>query len=126
MQREERFEHATPKNIPIERIRDDIGPYLQAGWKKLAEHPIVGETRMVGLMGAIEIVSNEDTLERFDEKQGAGTVCRDFLINNGLVMRAVGDTIVAAPPFTLSHDEADEMIEKAWKCLDLTQEAIGG
>jgi putrescine aminotransferase len=110
----------------IERIRDDIGPYLQQGWRQLAEHPIVGETRMVGLMGAIEIVSNKETLERFDEKQGAGTICRDFLVNNGLVMRAVGDTIVAAPPFILSHDEADEMIEKAWKCLDLTQEAIGG
>jgi putrescine aminotransferase len=108
----------------IERIKNDIGPYLQQGWKKLAEHPIVGETRMIGLMGAIEIVRNKDTLERFDEKQGAGTICRDFLINNGLVMRAVGDTIVAAPPFVLSHEEADEMIEKAWQCLDLTQAAL--
>lgn len=108
----------------VERIKDDIGPYLQAGWKKLAQHPIVGETRMIGLMGAIEIVKNKKSLQRYEEKQGVGTICRDHLINNGLVLRAVGDTIVAAPPFSLSHDEADEMLEKIWKCLDLTQATL--
>ena len=108
----------------VERIKDDIGPYLQAGWKKLAQHPIVGETRMIGLMGAIEIVKNKKSLQRYEEKQGVGTICRDHLINNGLVLRAVGDTIVAAPPFSLSHDEADEMLEKTWKCLDLTQATL--
>ena len=110
----------------VERVKNDIGPYLQTGWKKLAEHPIVGETRMVGLMGAIEIVRNKETLERYEEKQGIGTICRDFLVNNGLVLRAVGDTIVAAPPFVLSHEEADAMIATTWKCLDLTQEAANG
>jgi putrescine aminotransferase len=108
----------------IERVKSDIGPYLQAGWKKLAEHPIVGEARMVGLMGALEIVADKTSLERFEEKQGVGTICRDFLVDNGLVMRAVGDTIVTAPPFVLSHEEADELVEIAWKCLDLTQQAI--
>jgi putrescine aminotransferase len=110
----------------VDRIKNDIGPYLQKGWRKLGEHPLVGETRMVGLIGALELVKAREPIERFEEKQGVGTICRDFLVNNGLVMRAVGDTIVAAPPFVLSHEEADEMIEKAWKCLDLTHEAING
>ena len=109
----------------VERVRDDIGPYLQEGWQKLGEHPLVGETRMVGLMGALELVRSKETLERFPEKQGVGTICRDILVNNGLVMRAVGDTIVAAPPLVLTHAEADEMLEKAWRCLDLTLEATG-
>lgn len=108
----------------IERVRDDIGPYLQERWAKLDDHPLVGETRMVGLMGALELVKDKTTLEKFDEDDGAGTICRDFLVNNGLVMRAVGDTIVVAPPLVLSHEEADELIEKAWKCLDLTQAAL--
>ena len=108
----------------VERTREDIGPYLQEKWAKLAEHPLVGETRMVGLMGALELVRDKGSLERFDEDAGAGTICRDLLVNNGLVMRAVGDTIVTAPPLTLSHAEADEMIEKTWKCLDLTADAI--
>ena len=108
----------------VTRVRDDIGPYLQEKWATLAEHPIVGETRMVGLMGALELVRDSESLERFDEDDGVGTICRDILVNNGLVMRAVGDTIVTAPPLTLSHAEADELVEKAWKCLDLTQKAI--
>ena len=108
----------------VERTREDIGPYLQEKWAKLGEHPLVGEARMIGLMGAFELVKNKETLERFDEDDGVGTICRDFLVNNGLVMRAVGDTIVTAPPLTLSHEEADEMIEKAWKCLDLTASAV--
>ncbi len=108
----------------IERVRDDIGPYLQEQWAKLGEHPLVGETRMVGLMGALELVANKETLEKFDEDKGVGTICRDFLVNNGLVMRAVGDTIVVAPPLILTHEQADELVEKAWKCLDLTQAAL--
>jgi len=109
----------------VERVRTDIGPYLAHSWHKLAEHPLVGETRMVGLIGALELVRSREPLERFDQKLGIGTICRDILVDNGLVMRAVGDTIVCAPPLTLSHDEADEMIDKAWKCLDLTRDAIG-
>jgi len=108
----------------VERVKSDIGPYLQKRWKELAAHPLVGETRMVGLMGALELVMSKDPVERFPEKQGAGTICRDILVDNGLVMRAVGDTIICAPPFTLSHDEADELIDKAFRCLDLTQEAL--
>ena len=110
----------------VERVRDDIGPYLQKGWHKLGDHPLVGETRMIGLIGALELVRNKDTLERFPEKRGAGTVCRDILVDNGLVMRAVGDTIVVAPPFVLTYEEADELLEKAWRCLDLTQAALSG
>lgn len=116
--------HILRREKLIERVRNDIGPYLQERWHKLAEHTLVGETRMVGLMGALELVSNKNTLERFAEDRGVGTICRDFLVNNGLVMRAVGDTIVVAPPFILTHQQADELIDKAWKCLDLTEAAL--
>jgi len=116
--------HIIQREKLVERTRDDIGPYLQEKWATLAEHPLVGETRMVGLMGALELVRNRESLECFDEDDGVGTVCRDFLVDNGLVMRAVGDTIVTAPPLTLTHAQADELVEKAWKCLDFTQEAV--
>jgi len=108
----------------VERVRDDIGPYLRERWLALGDHELVGEARMEGLLGALELVRDKKTLERFDEDVGAGTVCRDILVNNGLVMRAVGDTIVVAPPLVLSHAEADELIDKARRCLDLTQKAL--
>jgi putrescine aminotransferase len=108
----------------VERIRDDIGPYLQKQWAGLIDHPLVGDTRMVGLMGAFELVRNKDPMERFDEKLGVGPMCRDNLIRSGLCLRAVGNTIICAPPFVLSHSEADELIEMTWKALDLTQKAL--
>jgi putrescine aminotransferase len=109
----------------VDYVRDDIGPYLQEKWHTLSEHPLVGETRMVGLMGALELVKNKSPLELFDKDDGVGTKCRDLSVNNGLVMRAVGETMVVAPPLILTHDQADELVEKAWKCLDLTAQAAG-
>jgi putrescine aminotransferase len=108
----------------VDRIRTDIGPYLQDKWRALGEHALVGDTRMVGLMGAFEIVKNKDPLERFAEQQGAGTVFRDLLTEEGVCMRAVGNTIICAPPFVLSHAEADEMIDKTWVALDLARKAL--
>ena len=108
----------------VARVRDDIGPYFQQRWATLGEHPLVGETRMVGMMGALEIVRDRSSLERFDEDDGVGMICRNFLVENGLVMRAIGDTIVTAPPLTMTSEQVDELIEKAWKCLDLTQKAV--
>jgi putrescine aminotransferase len=108
----------------VERIKEDIGPYLQAKWASLVNHPLVGEARMVGLMGAFEIVKNKDPMERFDEKRGAGTVFRDAAIANGVCLRASGDTIICAPPFILSHDEADELIDKATIALDQTHKEL--
>jgi putrescine aminotransferase len=112
--------HIMQREKLVDSVRDDIGPYLQEKWHTLSDHPIVGETRMVGLMGALELVMDKSTLERFDKEIGIGTICRDLLVNNGLVMRTVGDTIVVAPPLILTHAQADELVEIAWKCLDLT------
>ena len=105
----------------VSRTKNEIGPYLQNKWKSLEDHPIVGETRMVGLMGAMELVPQKNSPQRFDDKSTAGMTFRNFAVNNGLVMRAVGDTIVTAPPLVISEEEVDEMIEKAWMCLDHTQ-----
>ena len=110
----------------VERIKDDIGPYLQRKWNSLLDHPLVGDTRMVGLMGALELVKNKHPLERFDSELGVGSMCRDHLMSNGVCLRAVGDTIICAPPFVLSHSEADEIVETVWKALDLTQMQLSG
>ena len=48
----------------------------------------------------------------------------DLFVENGLVLRAVGDTMVCAPPLVLSKEEADELVDKAWTCLDLTAKAL--
>lgn len=110
----------------VARVADDIGPYLQERWKTLAEHPLVGEARMTGLMGAFEIVDDKAALTRFDEQYEAGVKVRDILIDMGVILRAVGDTIICAPPFTLSHDEADTIVDTAHKALDVAHERLKG
>jgi len=109
----------------VERVREHTAPYFNQRWGSLAEHPIVGEARSLGLMGAIEIVGNPDSRERFDKDLGAGARCRDFCVNNGVVMRAVGDTMIVSPPLIVEEQHIDELVYKAWKCLDLTADSLG-
>jgi len=105
----------------VDRVRDDIGPYLQSRWRALADHPLVGEARMTGLMGALELVPNKPSRkESFPDTGKVGTIARDFSFRNGLVMRAVRDSLIIAPPLTLTHDEADILAATARKTLDDT------
>ena len=108
----------------VERVHDHTAPYFNQRWAGLADHPLVGEARSLGLVGAIEIVRNKESRERFDKDLGAGTQCRDFCVDNGLVMRAVGDTMIVSPPLVIEHSQVDELVEKAWKSLDQTAASL--
>jgi putrescine---pyruvate transaminase len=108
----------------VERVRDDVGPYLQQRWRELAEHPLVGETRMVGLIGALELVKDKATRTFFSEPGQVGTLCRDLCVQNGLVMRAVRDTMIIAPPLVITREQIDELIDKARASLDMTLAAL--
>lgn len=104
----------------IDRVREDTAPYLAERLGSLAEHPIVGEARSIGLMGAVEIVADKASGARFHKDLGAGSRCRNHCFANGLVMRAVGDSMIIAPPLVITRAQVDELVEKAWRCLDLT------
>jgi putrescine aminotransferase len=106
----------------VARTRDEMGPYLAAKWRQLAEHPLVGEARSVGLIGALELVRDKATRRFFDKRGEVGTICREFCFQNGLIMRAVRDTLIISPPLVISREQVDELAEKAWRCLDLTLE----
>ena len=108
----------------VDRVREDTGPYFNQRWASLADHPLVGEARSLGLVGAIEIVADKASGERFEEDTGVGGICRDFCFANGLVMRAVGDTMIVSPPLVVEHSHIDELVEKAWLCLDLTADKL--
>ncbi len=104
----------------VERTRDDIGPYLAKMLATLNDHPLVGETRSVGLLGAVEIVADKATGARFGGAEGtAGPMVRDLCIENGLMVRGIRDTIVMCPPLIISHAQIDEMIGIIRKALDL-------
>ncbi len=109
----------------VDTVRSDAAPYLQKRLRELQDHPLVGEVRGLGMLGAIELVKDKATRSRH-EGRGAGMICRQFCFDNGLIMRAVGDTMIIAPPLVISHAEVDELVSKARLCLDLTLEALGG
>ncbi|HMM76485.1 MAG TPA: aspartate aminotransferase family protein [Gammaproteobacteria bacterium] len=109
----------------VDRVREDTGPYLQRRWRELADHPLVGEVRGIGFIGALELVKDKATRERYAPLGEVGTLCRDFCFANGLVMRAVWDTMIISPPLVMSHAEIDELVTRARHCLDLTARALG-
>jgi len=97
-------------------VREDLEPYFAAGWAELGTcHGIVGEARSLGLMGALELVRGGR--ERFDAARKAGERTRDACLEYGLVMRAVGDTMIVAPPLVSTPAEIDELLEKADRVL---------
>ena len=109
----------------IEKVHAETAPYLQKRLRELNDHPLVGEVRGVGMLGAIELVQDKATRKRY-EGRGVGMICRQFCFDNGLIMRAVGDTMIISPPLVISKDEIDELVTKARKCLDLTLETLQG
>ena len=109
----------------IEKVHAETAPYLQKRLRELSDHPLVGEVRGVGMLGAIELVQDKATRKRYEGK-GVGMICRQFCFDNGLIMRAVGDTMIISPPLVISKDEIDELVAKARKCLDLTLETLQG
>lgn len=108
----------------VERVHDDVGPYLQRRWQELASHPLVGEARIVGLIGALELVKDKARRQTFPDPGDVGVICRDLCIANGLVMRAVRDTMIIAPPLVITHAQIDELVEKARLALDQTHEEL--
>ncbi|MEL6736221.1 MAG: aspartate aminotransferase family protein, partial [Pseudomonadota bacterium] len=84
----------------------------------LQGHPLVGEVRGFGLLAAIEIVSNPQTRARFEPEGHAAVVVRDESIQRGLMMRAVGDTMILSPPLTWTRDTIDEAADIIKTSLD--------
>jgi putrescine aminotransferase len=108
----------------IDTVREDTGPYLQQCWRELGDHPLVGEVRGLGFLGALELVADKTTRTPFDPTGLTGALCRDIAADLGLVMRAVGDTMIISPPLVMSHEEIDELIGLAQAALDETSTRI--
>jgi putrescine aminotransferase len=102
------------------RVRDDIGPYLARQFERLREHPLVGEAQACGFVAGLSLVKNKLTGERFAPELGVGMMCRGHCFGNGLVMRAVGDRMIIAPPLTMTHAQIDAMMDLITGCLDAT------
>ena len=110
----------------VERVGSHTAGYFAKRWAELGAHPLVGEARSLGLMGALELVADKRTLAPFAKEGDVGLICREFCFREGLIMRAVRDCMIVAPPLVISDAEIDELVHLARRCLDLTLERIRG
>lgn len=111
----------------VERVRDEIAPYFRATFQQMAnDHPIVGEFRGVGLLGAIQLVKDRKTRMPFAKEEDAAVKARDFALQNHLIMRPAGfQSIVLSPPLVITRAQVDEMVDKVKRSLDSTARDFG-
>ncbi|SEH24238.1 aspartate aminotransferase family protein [Rhizobium sp. NFR12] len=108
----------------VERIRDDIGPYFAKGWKSLEAHPVVGQADSVGLIGGLQLAADKATRRRYAKPDDIGSLVRNHCLENGLIMRATADRMLASPAFTITRGEVDEMVGTLSKALDHLAETV--
>ena len=109
----------------IEKVAKETGPYFLSRLKEFESHPLVGEVRGKGLIAAIELVKNKEKRELFDPVGEVGAICRDFCVENGLVMRAVRDGMCLSPSLIITKKEIDQIMDIAKYCIDETAKKIG-
>lgn len=103
----------------VERVQNETGPYLAKKWATLADHPMVGEAKIVGMMGSIALTPDKVNRAQFLSPSGTvGYICRECCFANNLIMRHVGDRMIISPPLIIDKEQIDILIERAWKSLD--------
>ncbi|MDX1395856.1 MAG: aspartate aminotransferase family protein [Gemmatimonadota bacterium] len=104
----------------VERVRDDVGPYFQSRLRELVSHPLVGEARGIGLVGALELSPDPESRALFDPVGQVGAICHEHCYEEGVIVRAMRDVMGASPPLCITRDEIDELFDAVERGLDRT------
>ena len=99
---------------------------FQSRLRSFADHPIVGDARGIGLIGAVELVKTKETKQSFDPQLGVGMYCMNQCLQQGLIVRAIGDTVCFCPPLIITEDQVDELFSKFASGLNQTLEHFVG
>lgn len=108
----------------VERCAKEIAPFFQERVRKLADHPMVGEVRGVGMLAGIELVRDKAARTRWGDDGTAGLLTRDACLRNGVVSRAIGDTMVLAPPLVTEPEDLDRMVTRLERSIDEAYTAL--
>lgn len=109
----------------VERAKTETAPYLAQRWAELGEHRLVGQARIAGMVGALELVPDKKKRAFFPERGTVGPRCRDHALKHGLILRATWDAMLLSPPLIITRAQVDELFDKTWKALDDTATDLG-
>ena len=109
----------------IDKVKTDTGPYFAEALARLIDHPLVGEVRSRGLIGALELTNDKQNHTRFEPEGRAGIIFRDHIITKGAIARACGDTIVFSPPLIIEREQIDELMNCVLQALEATANKLG-
>jgi 4-aminobutyrate--pyruvate transaminase len=102
----------------------EVGAHLQLRLQALADHPLVGEVRGMGLIGAVELVANKDTGQPFSGN-AVGAFCQKACEDDGVILRALGGNSVAiCPPLIITPEQIDELVDTLSQSLDRTLDHV--
>jgi putrescine aminotransferase len=108
----------------VQQVARDTGPYLKQQFGALTKHPLVGYADSCGFVAGLNLVRKKAATvhdcEPFDAQQGVGMICRGFMFERGVIMRAVGERMIVAPPLVMTRAQIDEMVGKIGLALDDT------
>jgi len=91
----------------------EVTPRFQTRLHALADHPLVGEARGIGLIGAVEIVADKDSREQFPADVKAGAIIAEKIFEQGLIVRGLpGDAVATCPPLIIDDNQIDELFDK--------------
>jgi putrescine---pyruvate transaminase len=112
----------------VEQVRDLTGPYLARQFATLDEHPLVANAQACGFVAGLNLVRRKGAALHdcvpFEAAREIGMVCRGHMFDNGIVMRAVGDRMIVAPPLIMTPDQIDDMVALIRHCLDRTLDDV--
>lgn len=116
--------HIIQREKFVERVARETGPHLSRRFTELLDHPLVGAVETAGLMAALVLVRDKKTRALFDPQREVGMLCRNHCFNGGVIMRAVGDRMIVAPPLVMTCDQIDEMTGLIRAALDRTLDEV--
>jgi len=112
----------------VEKVNKETGPYLKKKFGELISHPLVGLAETCGFTAGLNLVKSKGATVHdnvaFDSNLEVGMICRGHMFGNGMIMRAVGDRMIIAPPLVTTTAQIDEMVALIRQCLDATLEDL--
>lgn len=118
----DKFDCSRERNI-LEQV-NRIASKFQEGVKAYSSSPIIGEIRGTGLILGTEFTDNKSPNDAFPPEWGVGAYFGAQCEKHGMLIRVAGDNIMMSPPFIMTPEEVDELIEKFGKALRDTEERV--